>query len=303
MADTFFAQLSNNRMQASVNKGCFRFLDLPGELRNRVYEFTLSTKDGIVYNSGVMKATNSGTIKKYLVEKCQPEFNQLQYVNHQLREETQFLELGYNNLIFRGNGSMLNAAKSLLQFRKRVSLHKLEQIRSLHLNPDQVPLTWLHAASIARSLECLKEAMPGFPNAMVHYTLYTRGVNPVGYSDLGINDFIESARTIAAVLYEKHLGEFNQLRFEAKARKDREDYPIQELMEALPNLRFWPARENVDEFKSFVRWDNLTCRDTFAFAEEYHTEERLKFWAGVYEDWHEHGIPVSDEWDRREIYN
>jgi hypothetical protein len=75
-------------------------LDLPAELRNRIYEYTLtdSTSAGLEYKE---LSGDSDTQKScYVITLNKKPFNILKNACRQLRAETTGLELAYNVLIF-----------------------------------------------------------------------------------------------------------------------------------------------------------------------------------------------------------
>ncbi|KAF2115336.1 hypothetical protein BDV96DRAFT_646345 [Lophiotrema nucula] len=76
----------------------FPLLRLPGELRNRIYQFALFSPDGIQ----VAKYSPRDHDKRALLDgKTGVEFNQLKYVCRQLYDETVGLEVKYTEVIFR----------------------------------------------------------------------------------------------------------------------------------------------------------------------------------------------------------
>ncbi|KAF3010960.1 hypothetical protein E8E13_010437 [Curvularia kusanoi] len=82
------------------------FLQLPGEIRNRIYEYALTSSSRIQYldNEGSARQKSifyeGSELLKQPISKVPPEFNQLKYVNRQLHHETVTLELKYNSVAF-----------------------------------------------------------------------------------------------------------------------------------------------------------------------------------------------------------
>ena len=75
-----------------------RLLQLPGELRNKIYEYALTEERGLVAYA------NSPCVLRTFRRGPDRESNQLKYVCHQLYAETRDLALRYNRLTFCGPG-------------------------------------------------------------------------------------------------------------------------------------------------------------------------------------------------------
>ncbi|PSN61507.1 hypothetical protein BS50DRAFT_680913 [Corynespora cassiicola Philippines] len=105
--------------QVSSNAQPFRFLDLPGEIRNRIYEYALASDSGQLdyritlhlrfqdYNrlkeTAVAKKENLIMRKRSIIPAPMHgkiEFNRLEYVCKQLHKETAGIELKYNEVVF-----------------------------------------------------------------------------------------------------------------------------------------------------------------------------------------------------------
>jgi hypothetical protein len=202
--------------KAASNKECFRLLELPGELRNRVYELVLSSEDGIVYGQGVLENFTKDSTKNIIAEGQHPAFNRLQYVNGQLREETRFLELRYNQVIFRKDEkNKLKAVDNLVRFQKDIPHQKLELIRSIHLYPG-LPRSTICIRDVEEEANALIDAMRQvkklkscFPNAEVGYTFPILRTYSLRHED-GFHEalfFIFMAKFVAMLLYGQVLPE------------------------------------------------------------------------------------------------
>ncbi|KAF1979596.1 hypothetical protein BU23DRAFT_563003 [Bimuria novae-zelandiae CBS 107.79] len=81
-------------------------LQLPGELRNQIYECVLSAGDNLlkhhVVNGSNPSSTGPDLFQAHYLENNGLEFNQLKYVSKQLWWETHSLELKYNSILFEG---------------------------------------------------------------------------------------------------------------------------------------------------------------------------------------------------------
>jgi hypothetical protein len=119
------ANAANRQFESS-----FAFLQLPAEICNRIYKYTLTAAEGvrIQWQAGktntkkkpVMLVDGDGRSNTYLI-------NQLQYVNHQLHKETAGLEIQYNRVIFSRRNPIsreADAIRSALIFAGSCTLEK-----------------------------------------------------------------------------------------------------------------------------------------------------------------------------------
>ncbi|KAF1840336.1 uncharacterized protein K460DRAFT_437402 [Cucurbitaria berberidis CBS 394.84] len=91
--------MSTNPSTPSANGSCY-FFRLPGELRNRVYQFSLSEPEGLRYHQnsdsvGFYRRTETSKNDSH-----DSEANQLKYVCRRLNQETRGLGIRYNMLYF-----------------------------------------------------------------------------------------------------------------------------------------------------------------------------------------------------------
>jgi hypothetical protein len=290
--------------QASFNKDCFRLLELPGELRNRVYELALSSENGIVYNHGVLHTFPKNATKNLIADPQHPALNQLQYVNRQLREETRFLELRYNTVIFvTDEKNKLKAVDNLVRFQKNIPHQKLEMIRSIHLYPSLTGREIYmrdaeqEAHALIDAMRQVKELKPYFPNAEVGYTFPMLRAYSLHHKD-GFHTalfFVIMAEIVAMLLYGQVLSEYDDpdMRYHAsRTRRIREEHQVQKLVEELPKFRVWPVTDKKDKWGNFMRSNNGNVRDLFPDVDDESSKEKARFWLDLYEDWQRHGVSI-----------
>lgn len=105
-------------------------LCLPGELRNRIYKYVLTTPNANALRID-MQWTKASKRKPKLYEVVEPyeEFNRMKYVCHQLYQETAGLEAKFNTIIFRNNFS----TEQFLEFRDTCSSERCAWLSSVVL--------------------------------------------------------------------------------------------------------------------------------------------------------------------------
>ncbi|KAF2649551.1 hypothetical protein K491DRAFT_683736 [Lophiostoma macrostomum CBS 122681] len=117
--------------------GAHHFLELPGELRNQIYDFALYEPDGLHYQYQLhdesFKLYRSSCKREDVAKHT--EANQLKYVCRQLYAETAGYGLGLNSLKFT-RISLLHpsAAQQFLAFVEACSASQLHQIRQVDLD-------------------------------------------------------------------------------------------------------------------------------------------------------------------------
>ncbi|KAF2244818.1 hypothetical protein BU26DRAFT_568813 [Trematosphaeria pertusa] len=106
---------------------------LPGELRNRIYEYALTEPGGLLYykheGAGRLCAYRHAQEKEDGGEEIKAT-NQLQYVNCELRAETKGLGLCFNNITFEP-ASEDDLFEDCVQFLNEVSIRQRSRLRSL----------------------------------------------------------------------------------------------------------------------------------------------------------------------------
>ncbi|KAF2676625.1 hypothetical protein K458DRAFT_410328 [Lentithecium fluviatile CBS 122367] len=132
--------LHSNHVAASS-----RPLQLPGELRNRIYSHALTAPSGLQCDASPLRSRNppskppsSNTHSERIPESpvlgaVPTKFNQLQYVNRQLRKETKGLELKFNSITF-GNQTYPSISKSgeqLVYFIAKLSLSRIHWLSTV----------------------------------------------------------------------------------------------------------------------------------------------------------------------------
>jgi hypothetical protein len=131
--------MDRSRTKSSLDNIC-HFSQLPGELRNKVYEYALTEENGLIFqienNVGILR---SGTVTTEVAPECahmnpsphaQPytaSANQLQYVSRQLRAETKGLGIRFNDITFVGE----KAIKHAVRFLKVLPPSELRYLRTI----------------------------------------------------------------------------------------------------------------------------------------------------------------------------
>ncbi|KAF2478368.1 uncharacterized protein BDR25DRAFT_188913, partial [Lindgomyces ingoldianus] len=86
-------------------------LQLPGEIRNKIYEFALYEPAGIQYRYWTNRTHKKPIFFVDQKTSTEPqEFNQLKYVCGKLHTETAGIEIKFNNLIFLQQATWQNDA-------------------------------------------------------------------------------------------------------------------------------------------------------------------------------------------------
>jgi len=120
-------------------------LALPGEIRNKIYQFVLTSPDALRYRESSKRIQKpifyslGSQRAEHGDENEQSEFNELKYVNKQLYNETAALELKYNVLRFNGHPSdKLPAIANLTNFLGSIATTRKAWLRTIMLD-DCIP--------------------------------------------------------------------------------------------------------------------------------------------------------------------
>ncbi|KAF2676538.1 hypothetical protein K458DRAFT_396844 [Lentithecium fluviatile CBS 122367] len=115
------------------------FLQLPGELRNRIYDHAFTEEDGLhVIELG-------GKYRLCITKLLMPRFtqdveaNQLQYVNKQLRTETKGYGLKLNSICFTTqDASKPSPIYTCLRFLRTLAPHWLQSLSHIHIQREEL---------------------------------------------------------------------------------------------------------------------------------------------------------------------
>jgi hypothetical protein len=117
------------------------FLDLPGEILNLIYGFALTGDDPLHHR---VVHSREGFYDSECNSKAK-EFNQLQHVCVQLREETAGLELRHNDLVFYGE----DGARRFQDFAQYLPVSWRARLRNIFITEPQETVM-LHGISLRR---------------------------------------------------------------------------------------------------------------------------------------------------------
>jgi hypothetical protein len=125
----------------------FQFLDLPGEIRNRIYGDALMEPEGLHYHHIGDESTASPDRKQYTKKKrWRGHANQLKLTCRQIRHETQSLGLKFNTLHFKCS----NASHSFIRERASLAIpYHTSQFRfdwyrrAFSSNPGPIRVNWI----------------------------------------------------------------------------------------------------------------------------------------------------------------
>jgi hypothetical protein len=123
------------------------FLNLPGELRNAIYELVLHEPDGLQY---VDCASNKPILKTR--DRPATSSNQLKFVNRQLYQETPGLELLHNVVALVPDSASSTAGEQFLSFTSTLSVRKSIWLTRVTLYDDPTPAD---RVAIPESLEMM----------------------------------------------------------------------------------------------------------------------------------------------------
>ncbi|KAI4640031.1 hypothetical protein J4E93_008831 [Alternaria ventricosa] len=162
-------------------------LRLPAELRNTIYELTLTASRSLHHH----KPDAAGKKPYFYLrdDKSPVDYNQLKYANKQLYAETAGLELKFNDITFSEGSKDALPSDALIDWVSSVSITKRSWIKTISIRPDSVDDLNLIGESpdaVAR----LTQLCNGIPNVKVKYYKPSW----VYQSDFGIGFFFTLAQ-------------------------------------------------------------------------------------------------------------
>ncbi|KAJ4375775.1 hypothetical protein N0V83_001052 [Neocucurbitaria cava] len=129
---------STNPSIPPANGAC-PLLSLPGELRNAIYEFTLTQPEGLQYRPGQDDKTFQPRGKS-----SKADAEQLKYASRQLRQETEGLEVACNDLYFETFEQAAKFLESYPQSHHR-NLRVIDIARNTVASTEEVHFSNIHA--------------------------------------------------------------------------------------------------------------------------------------------------------------
>ncbi|KAF2640341.1 hypothetical protein P280DRAFT_507848 [Massarina eburnea CBS 473.64] len=90
----------NVQTQKDTTTKFFRLMDLPGEIRNLIYEFALTSPSPLHYREPISDTTKPLIYEPATEYSQAAEINQIKYVNKRLYAETAGLEVVFNTILF-----------------------------------------------------------------------------------------------------------------------------------------------------------------------------------------------------------
>jgi hypothetical protein len=265
----------------------FPFLRLPPELRNRVYDFALTSDTPLHY-----EAPLPTTSKPFLRTDDNLEFNQLKYVSKQLFKETKRLEWSQNTILFaRTHEQDDMPGKMFLDFWTSTEAERKKVVKWVRLENEYERIFPLHGPGI-----------PGlFSEAIVPDTLATLRELSMACRTFASEDGTVGPRidyVIPGFNLHNHGSKLSHVVYgtalELYLRNNRvhdclwpritktiEDRIRNEPVPYADGLRFWPT--------PIEEWTVLTPEDIEAEVPGI-SEEKTKQIIDLYQRWHDEGI-------------
>jgi hypothetical protein len=145
-ADTY-----KNTSNSSLLQREFKFLDLSGEIRNRIYEYALMELEGLHYHHVGNELTASPDRKQYTKKKrWRGHANQLKFTCRQIWHGTRGLGLKFNTLHFNcSNGFHPFASEQASQFLNDTSPYRFDRPqRAFPSNPASIRVNWIRHTTL-----------------------------------------------------------------------------------------------------------------------------------------------------------
>ncbi|KAF2877754.1 hypothetical protein BDV95DRAFT_588790 [Massariosphaeria phaeospora] len=271
-------------------------LTLPGEIRNRIYEFALHNPEGLTHTTQIVKIREPQSGKKKALIKplfhafihpLSPgadnrpavEYNQLKYVCRQLYAETAGLELKLNAWVVPGKyDRRVSPEAMLVRFTRSCAPQRLTWLTNISLSPTVCD------CGAARDLRLLDRISQANPRLTINLFLSNFHFGRKAMYALRL---MSQGLAIALTLYGVNLGFLlegtrwaaNGLR-EDKVKAYRARHPFSSI--EARNLRVRPQeREMTDEFvESFVEM----------FAKGYLSKKAMVTWLSFAKHWINHGM-------------
>lgn len=301
------AQPEIDQITAAPTSESTPFFRLPGELRNKIYRYVLTSPEPLYCNLFIMddldraKGITVGSffftdhLLGYEEDKEPSElvFNKLKYVNRKLHRETKGLELIYNTISF-GHFDIIRAVNSLFHFTATVTPTKLSWISTVVIrSDDRCPS---HVTESGVLTECIGLPMLAMfckqnPHINVHYVLRRFAYREcdlkpnldelwraIYYMSMGMTLWLGlgNDETIFDIWLpsSKTTGYIVRLANDWKKRQH-----LEQLLEGVRNFSIFPGETSIDSW--FV--------ETTHFLAEQAAEEE-KCWLEWANRWIEHGI-------------
>lgn len=290
----------------TVEKGRCLLLDLPAELRNKVYEYALTHGDGLLY-----KNANESLGHPYLYIPGEAfEFNLLKMVNRQLNSETCGLELKFNTIHFIGVCPRritlsavlpplpINTADYLSDFTlTRMGPLKRSWLHSIFLHTEKSFSTRTALLDLEDTMRKISNIIHYIPHVQIRYSFthfdpqdshnsYISGqkeVPPLNFMIVGqLLSMMLRGSDPLGWLQGKNLGNLARLTLMQDVAAWRAARSMQALEQRVPNFRVWSLDTEIPEkfvnlVKSYVSVNGGT-------------DEIATYWIQVAKDWIENGI-------------
>jgi len=128
-----------------------------------IYGFALSSPDGLIYrrNSNHVGRLHDRSVNKFTLEPIEREWNQLQYVCHELRNETRTLGMRHNDVYFK------NFAETAM-FIRSLPASMCQYLRTVHVLDGSLGNGKLgHRHEVSHGLQTVREFCVDYPHITV----------------------------------------------------------------------------------------------------------------------------------------
>jgi hypothetical protein len=284
-------------------------LKLPGEILNLIYEFSLTSVDGLVYRT---LNTRESHKKIHLVDATlhcpdvhnPAEFNQMKYVSKKFYEETNHLELNYNTVIFNDRDPVAH----FLEFRKHMPRSIDSFLRRIRLQPpaSQNAHLWENAAAsnrrdLVHTLEVphSTKTWTDLPHLQIEYTFPALTAwwprSQAGGRIFKPLMYFEAAAFVTALLGREFPSKCIHARWVAEASHLARLYigrgQTVAMRYQVPRFKVWAVKEGQDSFEQGAReFGAKTLQHLSSQCGFENPEHLVQYWMQCHEKWQLDGI-------------
>jgi len=235
-------------------------LQLPGELRNRIYELALSSEVPLVFHSGGYRKRSIFSVDAPTSPNEPVEFNQIKFTCRQLYIETACLESKSSQLTFRGRriSASPEPAQLFNKFLEATSVSKRSWLTQVTLDQISGCFGAINIIGNPSHLRPVAQFARSNPRARIDYTTCEFGSHNVDVMPGFLPMFTQTSRFMKTGIWLTHLARSIDLRGIIPAGKSylpdeymfyhHADQPNRRFEWLnVPNLKFWPGEKVLQE--------------------------------------------------------